>query len=128
ERGDRYESEVGPFLSLASFTVGSHRRRDIAWAGLEDALSSADPYPSVVTVAAIATFPSGAIACGSWTPPSVCRPTRWICSLANSGDFAANRYPVTVASAWEDMNASNSRVAVNGPWVTSPGYPSTSVT
>src|SRR5690625_3954430 len=50
-------------------------------------------YPSVVTVAAIATFPSGAIACSSWTPPSVCRPTRWICSLANSGDFAANRYP-----------------------------------
>src|SRR5699024_6457141 len=86
------------------------------------------PHPSVVTVAAIATFPSGAIACSSWTPPSVCRPTRWICSLANSGDFAANRYPVTVASAWEDMNASNSRVAVNGPWVTSPGYPSTSVT
>src|SRR5699024_11536529 len=42
-------------------------------------------YPSVVTVAAIATFPSGAIACSSWTPPSVCRPTRWICSLANSG-------------------------------------------
>src|SRR5699024_12478329 len=48
-------------------------------------------YPSVVPVAAIATFPSGAIACSSWTPPSVCRPTRWICSLANSGDFAVNR-------------------------------------
>jgi len=46
---------------------------------------------SVVTVAAIAVKPSGVMASSSWAVSSVCRPTRWICSLANSGDFAVNR-------------------------------------
>src|SRR5699024_2521623 len=82
---------------------------------------SGAPQLFVITVAAIAVFPPGATACSSCTPGSVSLPTRWICSFANNGDFAVNRYPVTPASGWVDMNASNSSVAVNGPCVTSPG-------
>src|SRR5699024_7496127 len=79
------------------------------------------PQFLAVTVAAIAVFPPGAMACSSCTPGPVSRPTRWICSFAYNGDFAVNRYSVTAASGWVDMNASNSSVAVNGPCVTRPG-------